>query len=312
MPVTRQSKRLSTGSVEPARNLPPTSAKRASTAGSKSSVRKGTPVGQREPPPGPGRKLVEPVVDDSDDETALAAADEEAVSDDADDGPSDMLSSLPHDIRVHIFSFVASDARVWCRYRTVNSLFAEYSDLCTCRFSMTGKIRLAMQRRLMQGHDPSQMMWDLLGRFSDTMEHLDLNETSMLSDLSGIKDFGRLQSLNLSSCWGLDELCGLEKCGELRHVNLNACSRLTDLNGLDECEHIATLDLSYCLGLEDISAIDGMQELVKIRIPVKLEEQTNVAVTREDANGKPGALTVELVGPHSAGTAGGLAPWNLG
>ena len=46
---------------------------------------------------------------------------------------------------------------------------------------------------------------------------------------------------------------------------------------------------------------------MNLKIPATLEEQTNVAVTREDASGEPGALTVELDNPGTTSVTGSVS-----
>eukprot|EP01047_Picozoa_sp_COSAG01_P003917 COSAG01_NODE_123_length_25210_cov_348.799434_2_plen_414_part_00 len=208
----------------------------------------------------------------------------------------DPLSRLPEDIRAHIFSYVTTDAETWARYRTVSTLFADFSDVVTRRFVVNGKLRLAMYRQKHRGINPSSMFWDLVSRWADTLEHLDLHEMGELTNLSGLKDFRQLKSLNLSGCFGLKSLEGIGRCQALESVNLSCCSGLSDIDALGSCTRLQTIDVGYCLGLDDISAIDQLEELVTLKIPRRLEEQTNVAVTREDEHGMPGALKVELVG----------------
>ena len=144
--------------------------------------------------------------------------------------------------------------------------------------------------------DPSKIWWDLASRFEDNLEHMDLSETSQLRDLSGIAGFNNLRSLNLSGCFGLRDIKGLGSCTQLRNLNLRGCSQILTLDELSGCTLLEELNVGYCLGLDDIEVIDGLTKLVQLTIPAGLEEQTNVAVTREDEFGIPGALKVTVVG----------------
>ena len=315
MPTTRASKRLSRGPTLAAAGSAAATAPIAAASSArrrepkKKPVTKGagvsvsdaggrkmrgtkTPKTPREPPARFKAEIHDG--DATDDEIEVVAADETTDDDEFFD-ENDLLRSLPHDIRLHIFSFVTTDAAKWAPYRMVNTLFADYSDLATKRVTITGTLRLAMYRRMQGGVDPSQMMWDLFSRFADTLEHLDVHETGTLSDLTGIKYFERLRTVNLSGCWAIEDLgaplnsalaarppmCyrtvpmlfldrsillalvsvsdpdGLEKCVDLQELNLSSCSRLTDLGQLHKCEHLQRLNLSNCLGMEDISAVSA-------------------------------------------------------
>ena len=55
--------------------------------------------------------------------------------------------------------------------------------------------------------------------------------------------------------------------------------------------------------------IDSLPKLVKLKIPARLVEKTDIAVTREDARGKSGALQVRIDHP---GTASSASPGSMG
>ena len=253
---------------------------------------KGTPKTPREPDVKPPAQLPPPQQDDGSDTEAMDE-DSSAAGMDSDcdfyDEDASELECLPKDVRQKIVSMISTDAATLSKYRTVSKMFAHHCDEAVERFTINGNVRMAMFRHHLRGNDPTKLLWDVVGRFADSVQHLDYRDTPHLDDLQRISDYPQLRTLNLNSCWGLRDLKGLGKCAELREVKLNACTHLEDISELITCKQLKQVDMGFCMALKDVTVFDDCPELTKVTVPERLDETDQLAALqcRETSASRP-------------------------
>jgi hypothetical protein len=252
---------------------------------------KGTPKTPRDatlvPPPANAAAQAE----DGNDTEEMEDGEELAIDDDefVDENETSGLEMLPKDVRRRIFSMLSTDAETLAPYRTVCRMFAHYCDLSVQRFAINGKIRVAMFRHHLAGHDPNKLLWDLVGRYADTVQHLDFRDTPHLDDLQRLSDYPDLRTLNLASCWGLSDLRGVGKCPELHELRMSGCTRLEDISDLSSCKKLQEVDFGFCMALEDYTVLEDCRGLLKVTAPKRIDEtdQLTTLQCRETPESRP-------------------------
>jgi hypothetical protein len=250
---------------------------------------KGTPKTPRDPPPLPP---LQQAVDEGEETEDMEDVEEAAADEDdfEDEDEANVMEMLPKDVRRRIFSMISTDAETLAPYRTVSKMFAHYCDSAVQRFAINGTIRIAMFRHHLSGHDPTKLLWDLVGRFADTIQHLDFRDTPHLDDLKRISDYPELRTLNLASCWGVTDLEGVGKCPELRELRMSGCTHMEDISTLITCKHLQEVDAGFCMALKDVTVFDDCPELQKVTVPARLDETDSSLTTlqcRETPESRP-------------------------
>ena len=90
---------------------------------------------------------------------------------------------------------------------------------------------------------------------------LRINDWQRLTDISGLRIFSHLTTLDLSFCPQFQNLDKISQLTKLRFLKLFVCSGLLTLQGLGACDHLEILIVQNCEHLNDISALSLCKKL---------------------------------------------------
>ena len=100
------------------------------------------------------------------------------------------------------------------------------------------------------------------------------NDISLLSirfcdgpfNMSGIRNFRSLKTLEISTCSGLESISELSQLKNLESLSLIGSKSLNDFTPIASLSQLKELDLSFCEGLTDLGWISELQSLERLDI----------------------------------------------